>query len=162
VGASPQPLFSLLPLTWQFFSVVATLLATSVALFGPSVRDRRRVQLSGMLGNLVGASGTSKEMLIVTIVNHGKQAIWITKWCVRFRSGAPKRFALIVPEIPNQLPKQLAPTEQYSVCCAEILTKMAEVEAVFVVDSLGKSWFLRRPNFREIRSQASDQGNTGR
>jgi hypothetical protein len=137
-----EPVFDLLPLTWQFFSVVMTLLAVLVALFLPFVRDKRNVRVTAMIGFLVTQTYQSGDHLSATATNLSKHKITLTTWGLKYKKKTGKKFAMIIPEIPQLLPKTLEYMDYLTVWAASPLEEKDEIENVFFTDSAGKYWFL--------------------
>ena len=145
------PLFNLLPLTWQFFSAIATFLAVVAAALFPVWRDRRRVAVGAHIS--IGKRTKALE-LFVTVTNEGRNGIWITRLRCRYkrqyRKG--KGFITIQPDT-SSLPIHVKPMEQVGMSSRAWMAEIPKIKHLSVVDSLGKSWKVRRSGMQHLQAR---------
>lgn len=151
-----QQIFDLLPLNWQFFSALATFFAVLVALFLPFIRDRKKLKIYSMISFIANSTSQSNDGLSTTITNSGRTKITIVDWGVTFYKKTGKKFATINPELPNSLPKTLEHMDYVILWSSAPPEKFDEIQKLFVIDSLGKYWYLNRREMKKLKKEYKD------
>ncbi len=155
---SPTPLFQLLPLTWQSISAVATFLAVVVALFWPTIRDRKRLKLSAMLKIDSSTPGwlQGKFSFNVTVVNLGRNRINIKNWGYKCPKQKGEKRADLRFCSDRSLPKILDHFDDVILSADEFSDRFSEVQNIFVRDAGGKYWYLKWREIRELKREYKD------
>ncbi|MGA2378198.1 MAG: hypothetical protein ABSG85_02705 [Spirochaetia bacterium] len=150
-----KSIFDLLPLTWQFFSTVATVLAVATAIFLPAFRDRRRLKVASM----IEASQVTRHRTIFRITafatNLGRNRITVTSWgiCYRRRYVRDRGIALsiFIGDAALPLPKVLEYSDSLKVEGEIDPEDKNALGHIFFSDSTGKDWKAHRRIRRAFR-----------
>ncbi len=148
-----KSVFFLLPLNWQFFSVLMTFFAVVVALFLPFFRDRRNVKVTARISFIATQNYQSDDQLSSTATNLSRYNITLTTWGMKYKKKSGKRYSMVIPDIPNLLPRTLSHMDYVTVWAATPLTEKDDIENVFFTDSAGKYWFLKRRDKKRLQQE---------
>ena len=140
-----KPVFDLLPLNWQFFSVVGTFSAVLVAIFLPTWRERKRVKVHAMVGTLIGPGpGASEDHVVVTITNLSRGKLTITSWGAK-QKGKGAKFLFVTPP-SGTIPKTLDSGDYTVVWSKPLMEVKDKIADIYVTDSAGKYRWLNGRN----------------
>jgi len=170
--------FQLLPITWQTFSTIATFLAVLVAIFLPSWRDRRRLQLSLRIGQMIVFGIPPTEhlrtyedpnspfvrdpalpvLVTLTVTNAGRLAIIIDGWEMRFTNQPLDSKSLYVKPERVSMPVELAHGKGTQLVSSDeqVFERLPCLIETWVRDTLGKKWRISKAQVRRIRTFKRD------
>ncbi len=166
--------FKLLPITWQTFSTIGTFLAVLVAIFLPSWRDRRRLNLNLRIGQMItfGEPPTPHLrtyndpsprfirdpelpfLVVLTVINAGRDPIVIDGWEMRSTNLSEGDESMYIKPERLSLPIELAHAKEAHLISSnrETFGALPYLTEAWVTDTLGKKWRVPKVHIRRIRA----------
>lgn len=126
------------------------------------LKDSPKIVLSVMLGRFMPCEGRTLQTwvvarnrseathFIVTIANHGRRPVFVTKWFIKLEGD--KGFLMVGP---HYLPKTLSENDYVIEFTEELEFMTKPIAQVAVMDSTGKQWKLGRNQLKALNAEAA-------
>ncbi len=137
-----------------FLAAWGALVSTAVAAWTISrdIRDRAKLQLDVMIGNIIQAGQQSDDFLLITITNVGRRPVVVKNWALHYKKQEGQReWGIIIPE---GLPRLLREGEYHMEHTPELERLTDGVTGISVFDSAGREWKVTKKQLESVVEDA--------